>query len=708
MRVLPVLLVASLLIAGCITGNRGTGPTGPPAAGLPVPIEAVLAEGNPVKTSLNGSVHLEWKLSFKGTQRFNLTVPPEAVVFRAQYKVSDTLERSFSLIHKETGTNRCPTTASLRYSERTAPLLTCTGLAVLDTESRHPANYTLALQAARPQNSADVAGPQAPAPQVNLQLEIAPGPIQGPAGAIDLSALAPVAYKLARPTSQYIRSTSDDARLFVEVNLPDGPGPWPTILISSPYNQPARDAGLLTQGSRVRDFVPRGYAVVVADVRGFANSEGCVEVWGPKEQQDQVDLVEWVARQTWSNGKVAMYGQSYVGTTPHEAAIKQAPSLTTIATVAGLTDPYFDWHYGGVPNGESTGSPAAYSLLTDAPPKPPGGATYVPDWLHLARTQGCDLGPMMAQANDPNAVYGEFYKLRNFSAKARDIKVPVLYTQGYIDANVKSTQALRFFNDIPTPKLGFFGPWLHRHPPRGDFELILHAWMDHWLQGRATRIMDLPTAQAITNLDTLRSDTEWPPSKPLEESLFLHYGNMSFGPAKPPGSSSAQFRSAPSALGTLDGTSVRLRSWPITAETHISGEIRLELDAKLDGAANVHFAATLYDEHPGGRLQEIRFGMLNAGLRNSYERFEPVPAGQTLRYHIKFLPVEYVLLPNHRLVLDIGSTGEAQSLTPPGEVTVFGGNALRPAALVLPTVDAGSDIPAPSSVLGPPAFRPSP
>jgi uncharacterized protein len=536
-----------------------------------------------------------------------------------------------------------------------------------------------------------------------LTLELLPGPLDGPAGLLDLAALPRIQYGFAPQFTDRVPSSIDGARMFVEVNLPDGEGPWPTIHIASPYNQPTRDAGGLTQAVRVRDWVPRGYAVVSSDVRGFANSEGCVEVWGPKEQQDQYDIVEWIAKQPWSNGKVAMYGQSYVGTTPHEAAVLKAPHLVAIATVAGLTDPYFDWHYGGVPNGESSGSPVAYSLTTDQPPRAPQDPQYIPDWFNLARSQGCDLAPMLIAANDPNAVHGQFYDERNFTARAHEIQVPVLYTQGYIDANVKVAQAIGFFDAITTEKVGVFGPWLHRHPPRGDFDLLLHAWMARWLFDAPTNVEDWPTAQAITNLDTIRDALEWPP-KGGEPVIFYPHAQGSALKGEPPASTFAyQYTAAPGPAGST--TRYRFESEPVSARTYIAGIPRFYFTASVQGGTNAHFEARLYEVLPGGQQTQITFGMLNAGLRNGYERFEPMPNGQDVYMRMDLLPTEHVVSEGSRIALVIGPAGATQSAPPPGQVTIYTGGS-PPTHFVLPVLSAPGDQVAPLSVLGFEAFQP--
>src|SRR3954466_6105789 len=70
---------------------------------------------------------------------------------------------------------------------------------------------------------------------------------------------------------------------------------------------------------RFYDFVngaklmERGYTFVMVDLRGFGGSTGCLDWGGPGEQSDVVNAVKWAAAQTWSSGKVGMYGKSYDG-----------------------------------------------------------------------------------------------------------------------------------------------------------------------------------------------------------------------------------------------------------------------------------------------------------------------------------------------------------------------------------------------------------
>ena len=75
--------------------------------------------------------------------------------------------------------------------------------------------------------------------------------------------------------------------------------------------------------------VGAGYVVVIQDTRGRYASEGEFVPF-LSESQDGFDTVEWCAAQPWSNGKVGMYGMSYVGATQWLAAIAAPPHLVTL------------------------------------------------------------------------------------------------------------------------------------------------------------------------------------------------------------------------------------------------------------------------------------------------------------------------------------------------------------------------------------------
>jgi putative CocE/NonD family hydrolase len=103
-------------------------------------------------------------------------------------------------------------------------------------------------------------------------------------------------------------------------------------------------------------FAKRGYVFVQAEVRGRGRSGGeKSDNLGLQVGRDGYDLVEWIARQPWSDGHVFMYGGSFVGMTQWRTAAQQPPHLTGIAPYAPI---YPGWD---VPN--TNGIPQAWSAV---------------------------------------------------------------------------------------------------------------------------------------------------------------------------------------------------------------------------------------------------------------------------------------------------------------------------------------------------------
>ncbi len=186
---------------------------------------------------------------------------------------------------------------------------------------------------------------------VSLTLALVPAVASAPAGAQATTAFDYLKIEgLSQPQYDYdtqvIRETlklvmEDGEGVYLEITRPKADLKYPVILEASPYHGTLADR----EGTRIlpepRDsagkslgltgyFAPRGYAVVMMDLRGTGRSEGCLDHLGPKDARDLRQIVEWAASQPWSNGRVGMTGHSYVGSTPMVAAAQNPPSLETI------------------------------------------------------------------------------------------------------------------------------------------------------------------------------------------------------------------------------------------------------------------------------------------------------------------------------------------------------------------------------------------
>jgi len=133
--------------------------------------------------------------------------------------------------------------------------------------------------------------------------------------------------------------TRDGLTLYADIYRPNSAGKLPVILMRTPY-----DKSVSWAVGPVYKMVPRGYVVIIQDVRGRYRSEG---EWYPfrHEQADGYDSVEWAAALPFCDGKVGMMGASYVGATQMLAAIARPPHLTAIAPNMTASNYHDGWTY---------------------------------------------------------------------------------------------------------------------------------------------------------------------------------------------------------------------------------------------------------------------------------------------------------------------------------------------------------------------------
>jgi predicted acyl esterase len=94
-----------------------------------------------------------------------------------------------------------------------------------------------------------------------------------------------------------------------------------------------------------------GYALVNPDIRGAGKSGGDIQYWGSVDSHDGYDVVEWAAQQSWSNGKVALYGASWLAISQWGIAATKPPHLAAIAPWNGMYDVYrTHMVWGGIPD----------------------------------------------------------------------------------------------------------------------------------------------------------------------------------------------------------------------------------------------------------------------------------------------------------------------------------------------------------------------
>ncbi len=151
-------------------------------------------------------------------------------------------------------------------------------------------------------------------------------------------------YKSILPLAQSLLLEEDNRRYIIQddvlIKTKDGAtlsamvvrkrgvtAPQPTALFFNIYTDLS-----LRQAKQSAAF---GYVGVTAETRGKRNSPDPIEPY-EHEAQDVYEVIDWVSKQSWSDGRVGMYGNSYCGYTSWAATKKLHPVLKTIAPSAAI------------------------------------------------------------------------------------------------------------------------------------------------------------------------------------------------------------------------------------------------------------------------------------------------------------------------------------------------------------------------------------
>src|SRR3954463_12723114 len=123
-------------------------------------------------------------------------------------------------------------------------------------------------------------------------------------------------------------------------------------------------------------LLDKGYTWVQVDLRGFGGSDGCLDWAGPGEQGDVKSAVEWAASQSWSTGKVGMYGKSYDGVTGLIGANHDPAELGAVVSQEPVYDMYRYLYGDGIRRLNSVLTPALYDLIDMTPSPATDDANY--------------------------------------------------------------------------------------------------------------------------------------------------------------------------------------------------------------------------------------------------------------------------------------------------------------------------------------------
>lgn len=283
----------------------------------------------------------------------------------------------------------------------------------------------------------------------------------------------------------------------------------PAIFTYSPYWALGVDGADFRRSSGADHWTPMGYHRVWADVVGTGNSGGCYDYGGDREKVTGAQVVEWVAKQKWSTGKVAMMGGSYEGTTATAAAVMNPKGLTTIVPEAAISRWYGYAYEGGIryflnnenPGDEGFDTPAAFDFgLQVPPPLDPQNAGWQERFLE--NVQPCDEIAHTEHGYDETPDYDKFWLERDYVKDAHKIDIPVLVAHTWGDWNVKQDEAWNLFNALKNSpkKVLYMGDRYTGHDaPDGKYTKFVDDWMAHYLFGFDNGVEDSPTIVSETS-----------------------------------------------------------------------------------------------------------------------------------------------------------------------------------------------------------------
>ncbi|MGH2739312.1 MAG: CocE/NonD family hydrolase [Actinomycetota bacterium] len=486
---------------------------------------------------------------------------------------------------------------------------------------------------------------------------------QGPAWASKLP--QPVETTVTKHDVQI--ESSDGTLIAARVYLPDAfAGSKPTLLVTSPYHSALGLYGRDLEDLSVLDyadcitpfFLTRGYAVVLSDMRGTNNSDGCFDYAGPRDQLDGYATVEWIADQPWSDGTVGMYGASHVGTSQYAAAVTAPPALKAIIPIAPMTSYYRYLHNGGVHYETNMATPPAYEFGVAIPPP-----TNVedPNYVENAASSACSTH-LLFRGMSLDGDFTNFFRVRDYSLMAKRITAAVFHTTGTLDQNVKMdhfTSMWRRLERENVPRKALIGPWGHSEPNVAYWRLTALRWYEHWLRGNDTGIMDEPTITTIDQMNTIRTSETLLPRGTKDEVLFASGGTLPGSPTE----GSVSYTDIPGLprqlLMEAEGARLLYDSEPFESPTRLVGAPTVDLVASID-TTDTNFVAHLYDLAPNGTASYISRGYLDARHREGLRDGVDVEPGVPLHYRIELLAHDYILDEGHRLRLLIASSDSCQ------------------------------------------------
>ena len=531
----------------------------------------------------------------------------------------------------------------------------------------------------------------------------------------------------------------DGTSIGARVYRPEGAGPYPALLAAAPYRfdnniLPASPQFLWRETGPIDFYADNGYAYVHMDVRGSGRSAGSFGFLDRKDQEDLYDVIEWIGRQPWCNGRVGGIGQSYFCMLQWFMGAISPPSLACLGAHDGLSDIYrAGTHHGGIPCDFFPGYWWYQNRFINR--YPASGSS---------RDQATDLTAMIAA----HPMYDDFWRERSAWEVLDRIKVPLyssgvwakmqLHTRGNIDGYLRARGPKKLrMSGVPNAwaaAVEFASVDFHKR--------VLLPFYDHYLKGASTDYLARPNVEyAVRGSNVMRSSDTWPPANVRNVACYLtQLASQSLtslndgGLSRAPGATGATSYSYPNPdwiagvvgfgpsgpAGGFDPVRrvLTFTGEPLAQDLEIAGPIKLTLFLSST-AAETDVFAKLSDQYPQANedrakglnplAEVVTRGWLRASHREidaahstdmvpryTHRNPEPLTRGVIYKLEISLEPMAYLFRKGHRIRLELvnGDSPVSEALWPHyyrpdkiGTDTIHHG-ADYPSALILPVADS--------------------
>lgn len=489
---------------------------------------------------------------------------------------------------------------------------------------------------------------------------------------------------------------SDGVTLRANVSHPQEKGRYPVVLEVTGYNKDAAGYGGRCAPAKP-ELVAKGYAAMVVDDRGTGASQGRWDRYGPRTRKDYGEILDWIQKQPWSDGKVSTTGTSYAAGTAVMVAIEDAKRVragkprAVRAVWANLimTDMYRDYpHVGGFVNLTFTVPWLGLVAATSAPPPTTTGSddtaaqTWAGHWtnakdMHIPLTAG-------ALAGNDKAYDSEWYRSHSPGTGAELIDVPIAWTGGWFDIFQRGeVEMWRLLKRAPVKKM-WMNPIYHGVGGANHFDEqgfgtqaeVVQKWWDRWLKGDRNGVEKLPSVNLwVMGKEKWYHGEDWPsvrheafyPAADRSQTAQSTNDGTLVRKAGLPGQDTIAFQHATGActrspahwgLGEAvppcasdnrsdEATSLTYTTSPMSKDTTIAGPIVADLWAEVS-AKDTAFVVRITDVAPDGASTEITGGWLIGRHRAVDEKRSLRDArGQLIRpYHPFTKEAERLLVPN--------------------------------------------------------------